>query len=636
MKKTLLVSLLILSGSFYGQKNVEPTAQEITQAKELRTVYDKSDVAILESSENITFEVQKSKKEVGVVHKTLEKLMNINHRASIYKYEFYDLQSNISQFAIKYKNNKSALVVPKDEYYKSNDMFYTDARVKYFQLDFPLQGYTYLYDLEKKTNDIKYFTSVYFNDEYPVINKKISITIPNWLDLEIKEYNFDGFDIKKEEVKSETNKVITYTIKNLPPTSTDVMKPGPSFIYPHLLFISKSFTHKDEKITLFENTSDQYKWYRSLISEMKDTPDVFKDKVTELTKDAKNDNEKIKNIYYWVQDNIRYIAFLDGIAGFKPDDSQNVYNKRYGDCKGMANLTKQMLVLAGFDARLCWIGTNHIAYDYSTPSLSVDNHMICALLKDGKTYFLDGTEKYNSYGEYANRIQGKQVLIEDGENFILDRVPNNASKINKEVVTNTYHIENESLVGNVSVNYFGESRTSFLYQYNAIKNDKKEDALNNYLSSNDKNYKVSNSSTSNLLDRDKTLSITYDVAIDNHVSNFENEIYLDLDYNKAYKSLDFKERKEDFIFDFKSFQESTTVLTIPANYTVSKLPKNVTIDTEDYAISFRYEVKGNQLTYSKQYNFKNGIIKKSNFKEWQQNLETISKNYSEQIVLTKN
>ena len=77
----------------------------------------------------------------------------------------------------------------------------------------------------------------------------------------------------------------------------------------------------------------------------------------------------------------------------------------------MANLLKAMLIEAGFDARLTWIGTKRIAYDYSTPSLAVDNHMICSLVKDGEIIFLDGTEKFNSLGEYANRIQGKQVQL---------------------------------------------------------------------------------------------------------------------------------------------------------------------------------------------------------------------------------
>src|SRR5690606_29442469 len=108
--------------------------------------------------------------------------------------------------------------------------------------------------------------------------------------------------------------------------------------------------------------------------------------VLKLTESAKTSEEKIKSIYYWVQDNIKYIAFEDGISGFRPDAAQNVLVNRYGDCKGMANLTKEMLKVAGFDARLAWIGTNRIPYTYELPSLAVDNHMICVVYAEGREF----------------------------------------------------------------------------------------------------------------------------------------------------------------------------------------------------------------------------------------------------------
>ncbi len=619
----------------WSQKNTDPTPTEIKTAIELREKFDKSDVAILNSTEKVNFEIAKDKKNVEVNYAISEQLLNINHRADIQKYEFYDSQSSISTFSLKYKNNKEANFYPRDEFYKSNDLFYNDARVKYFSIDFPIQGYTYLYDLEKKIKDVKYFTSIYFNDEFPVINKEIIITIPTWLNLEIKEFNFDGFDITKKETKNTEATVYTYTIKNIPPMAKEKLAPGPSYIYPHILFVAKSFTNKTETTMLFNETADLYKWYKSLVNDMKDDPTVFASKVTELTKTAKTDEEKIKSIYYWVQDNIRYIAFEDGIAGFKPDDSQNVFSKRYGDCKGMANLTKQMLKLAGFDARLCWIGTKHIAYNYSIPSLSVDNHMICVVLKDGKRYFLDGTEKFNSFKEYADRIQGKEVMIEDGDKFIIDKIPTHDALSNKEIYSVNYTIDNETLKGKVDKEFFGESRASFLYTYNNIKNDKKEEALKYYISSGDKNYTVSNISTSDLSNRDTNVKISYDIAINNHVSSFDNEIYIDLDYDKEYKFLDFSERKETILLDYKTYDDIKIALQIPAGYSVKKMPDNVNIKSKDYEIAMNFEVKNNTILYHKVFNFKNGIIKKSDFEISKKDFETIKKLYAEQIVLTK-
>ena len=116
---------------------------------------------------------------------------------------------------------------------------------------------------------------------------------------------------------------------------------------------------------MFESVKDLYGWYRTVCDSIGNQPSELKEKVAALTNGKKTDAEKIEAIFYWVQDNIRYIAFENGIMGFRPDAAQNVFRKKYGDCKGKANLLKEMLRLAGYDARLTWIGTSDLPYDYS-------------------------------------------------------------------------------------------------------------------------------------------------------------------------------------------------------------------------------------------------------------------------------
>ena len=633
MKHFIIVLIALTSTFIHAQKSIDPTAEDIIRAKELRLKYTKSDVALLYSDENITFDMNGNN--VTVNNNVNERLMNINHRADIHKYETYNSQSSIENFSLKYRNGKTANFYIRDEFQKSEDLFYTDSRVKYMAVDFPVQGYTYNYELDKQYKDVKYFTSIYFQDEYPVLNKKITLTVPNWLELEIKEFNFAGYTIKKDVVKEGKNNVYTYILENLEPVSKEESAPGPSLVYPHLLIIAKSFTKGDKKITLFNDTADLYKWYKSLVDGMDENPAALKDKVKELTANAKTDDEKIKNIYYWVQDNIRYIAFEDGIAGFKPESSQNVFSKKYGDCKGMANLTRQMLKEAGFDARLTWIGTKHIGYDYNTPSLCVDNHMICTLFKDGKKYFLDGTEKYNSLGEYAERIQGKEVMIEDGEKYIIEKVPVAVSAQNKETYSSTFHIDNEQLVGAVSGNMLGESRSSFLYNFNTIMNDRKENALQYYLSHGDNNFAVSNVVTSDLTNRDGKLTIQYSAALKNKVSSFDNEMYVDLDYDSQFSEYDFKERKTDFEFDYKKEYESVTTLQVPAGYSVTRLPAAYSVANDVYAMDVSYEQKGSDIVYKKHFLIKTGTIRKADFAKWNASIASIKNVYNDQITLTR-
>ena len=472
MKKQILALFAIITFHSVAQKNVDPTPEDISKSKSLREKYSKDDVAVLESWDVIQFDFNNRDEKVTVRLKTQEHLMNINHRADIHKYEFYDSESNIESFGIKYRNEKVAPFLIRDEQYKDDDLFYHDARVKYTSLDFPVQGYTYYYEMTKNYNDIKYCTTFYFQDEYPILKKTITFRVPNWLEIELKEFNFKGFDIKKETVQEGEINIISYTLENAAAVFKESDGPGRSYLYPHVMVLAKSYDKGNKKGTLFKTHEDLYKWYASLVQLMKNDPELLRPKVNELIAKAKTDEEKIKNIFYWVQDNIRYIAFEDGIAGFKPDEAQNVFQKRYGDCKGMANLIKQMLLLAGFDARLTWIGTKHIAYDYKTPSLSVDNHMICTLIHKGKHYYLDGTEKYNAFGEYAERIQNKEVMIENGEQCIVERIPKGTAAQNKEIFKATLELEQEKIKGNCIRTYTGESRSYFQNVYNQFESSK--------------------------------------------------------------------------------------------------------------------------------------------------------------------
>lgn len=636
MKSLLKILLIFCVSAASAQKNIDPTPEDIELAKKLREQYSKDDVAILESTDRVSFGISPDGTKVTVMSKVREKLMNINHRADIHKYEFYDSESKIEYFNIRYRNEKNANFHVTDEFYKDHDLFYNDARVKHMSVDFPVQGYTYNYEMDKLYKDVKYFTSLYFNEEFPVLDKKIVVTIPKWLNAELREFNFEGRTITKTQATNSDGSVVyTYQMNGVPAIFKDDNAPGRTYVYPHILVLAKSFTKDGKENRLFSNTEDLYKWYKSLVDMVKDDPAAFKPKVEELTANAKSDEEKIRNIYYWVQDNIRYIAFEDGIAGFKPDESQNVFNKRYGDCKGMANLIKQMLKTAGFDARLTWIGTKHISYDYSVPSLAVDNHMICTLLYKGKKYFLDGTEKYGAFGVNAERIQGKEVLIEDGDKFIIDKIPATGIESNKETFALRLAIADAMLKGSCSKTFLGESCAEFLYGYNRFRLERKQDVLQGYLAQNDKNILVSNVVTTDLLNREQQLKIDYEVAVNNKVSSFDNEIYVDLDFVKEFGSFDFKDRKTDYEFDYKTDYQSSVALEIPAGYKVSKLPENLTVSAKDYSVAVTFTQTPKEIICKKSFIFRNGVIKTAEFPAWNDFVKNLNSIYNQQIVFSK-
>src|SRR5205823_58530 len=145
------------------------------------------------------------------------------------------------------------------------------------------------------------------------------------------------------------------------------------------------------------------------------------------------------------------------------------------------------------------------------------NHMICCVIVDGKKYFVDGTEDYVALGDYAHRIQGKTVMIEDGDKFITEKIPEFSYERNKEESFVQLKISNGKLSGTKKSIYNGEEKLNLLNGYSNIKSENKETSLKSYLSYSDKNIQIANIVHSDLNERKKPVELSFDLNIDNHV-----------------------------------------------------------------------------------------------------------------------
>ena len=638
--RLLVIGILILSiPSWVGaQKNKRPDATTINFAKAQKAEHSKDNLLIRNSLVTYTFDFNERTKKVTVLEKNKRRYICLapQHKTSFVN--FYNQESEIKSIEVFNAKGKRVPVYPKDDYYQDSDFFYSDARVIYFNLEFPYQGSEYQVNYTKKYKDVKYFTSSFFSNYYPNLNKKIRFVVPDWLEVEFKEMNFDNANISVEKEYNESKKSTTYTFtgKKFKSENREEYAPGPSHIYPHLLVLTKSYTRQGKKVALFDSTQDLYDWYKSLVDLIDDDISIIKAKVETLTAGLDTDIEKVKAIYYWVQDNIRYIAFEDGLAGFKPEECHKVFQNKYGDCKGMANLTKQMLILAGFDARLTWIGTKRIAYDYSLPTLAADNHMICTVIIDGKKYFLDPTEKYNTFNVYAERIQGKQALIENGDGFMLELIPEMNNETNEELIVRKFKIDGDVLKGEGHHSFKGESKSKLLYSINHIKSDRLEEALDNYIKEGDKNLRVFDTKTTELNQRDQDFLIDYSFEQKNAVSSFGEEMYLDLDYYKEMEKFKFDgSRQFDYLFPYKTKLVVKTELEIPHQYQVQEMPSGLTEDHENFSFHVKFKKDGNKLIYEKEINIDEAVIRKEDLELWDSCIDKLDKVYHQQLILTK-
>lgn len=623
--------LLLLTGTqTFSQDNAKLAA-------DLQAKYKDAPVAVLSSDINYEFSKDPNRPLIKVRVKSTEKYLSLRYNSKIVKTAIYDSNSEVEKLSaissLKFEISDRTKYCGK---YTTEGYFYDDSKFCSIELSLHELGEVWTISSEKSVNDSKYEPSSFFQDEYPVVSRNVSFTIPTNIDIELREFNFAGNAITKSETVKGNNRIVTFSISNLPPIQNVGYKPGIQHDAPHVLILVKSVKNGTQTQNILSSVEDLYAWYHSLVLKLSPKPEVFKATVTNLIKDKKTDEEKIKSVFYWVQDNIRYIAYEDGIAGFKPDDAQNVYEKKYGDCKGMANLTKEMLKVAGYDARLTWIGTRQILYDYSIPSLAVDNHMICTVILNDKKYFLDATEDNIPLGDYAERIQNRQVLIENGDKYILDKVPEFDKARNLE--QHNYHVKinGELLEGSGKFTLHGETKKDFVTRYTHTQNDKKSEYLEATINSKKSDFKVNDIKTGDLTERSGPIDIDFKFSMANAVSSFNNEMYVDLDPEKDFKNGEIKEdRRVDIDFGEKIYKKYTIELDVPPGYNVTTIPENLTIAEPDFTFNISYTKSGNKIIYKKEISVNTGFIPKTHFEKWNESVKKLTQSYENQVVLKK-
>jgi hypothetical protein len=626
-----VVIFLLLPITAFSQKSANPE-----RAKALKALPSNKKASIVgyQYKSNYAFDVGGDN--VTVVNSEQIDLISVEGNIDYMRAVYYNDHVEVVSSDVKFATGKTLKSQKVCGNYEVDDVFYSDAKMCSYRFNFLHEGTEISFRSKVKFDDPKYLTKVFIHDDVPVESREITFTIPNSLSVDLIEKNFEGFNISKTVTSQGNAKVYKYTAKNLKALHAERNSLGILYHYPHILVVTKDYISASGKRNIIASVNDLYKWYSSLAHDVQNDSKPFENHVIQLINGAKTPEEKIKAIYYWVQDNIKYIAFEDGIAGFKPDAAQNVYNNRYGDCKGMANLTKEMLKVAGFDARLTWIGTNRIPYTYDVPTLAVDNHMICTVFLGEKQYILDSTEKYIALGKHAERIQGKEMLIENGDAFVVKKVP--VADFNNNLVARneTMTIEGETLKGQGELNMNGEAKTQMLYYSNYIKTEDKSKLFNDLAVSDISNTDKVEILNTPPVDREKPLEIKYNYSLTNKVSKFGSDIYVQLDWNKTFADLKMEEDREtDYYFNRKVKQKVVKKFKVPAGYRVSHLPKGIKKISKDYSIDVSFKQTGNEVLYTNEITITDGILRKINFNTWNESIKELNDLYNDQLVITK-
>lgn len=524
---------------------------------------------------------------------------------------------------------------------KTKGIFYDDVKETVF--DFPAVGPGSIGSLETSMveKDPHLLSPFFFTWNVPVLHAELQITFPR--DMHIR-YLLKGNDTARVLFTQETRHgETTYTFQ-----ANDLAAERPYADAPDvrwyatqvIFYIEKYGDDRGKTVNYLTGPDDLFHLYRGYLKDInKEAGSGLRSIVDSLCRNALTPEEKARNIYGWVQQNIKYIAFEHGMEGFVPRDANLVCTKRFGDCKDMSSILTLMLRTAGIPAWYTWIGTRSLPYTYTeTPLPIVDNHMICTIRLGGQYIFLDGTDPHCIFGMPPTGIQGKQALLAmDDSTYQILTVPVPAKEANRLVDTTVLDLTANGLKGSISIDHSGyfSNILQDILSYSSQK-EVEELAKTRFQRGSDKfsldSFRVGDRSDP------AHIRLSGNFSLQDYARHLGNEWYINMNLFKFYlhEEIDLPKRRMPIEFPFRSQRQYVVILNIPPGYEVTFLPAGKTYRNGVWGFTINYEKKGRQLIFTQEFDNDHLLLQPSEFSDWNKVLENLFPLYHTTISLQKN
>ena len=524
---------------------------------------------------------------------------------------------------------------------RSAGIFYDDSY--YYSFDFPSIASRNRTQLEYRENmkDVRFINGYVFSTYLPQGKTTYTIKTTKDVDLAYQVLNDDKKQIQFRKTEKGNSVTYEWTAQYLPAIKSEEKSPSLRYYAPHVICYVKSYKTKKGSVNVLSNLDDLYRWYYTFVEKLnkENSPELVA--IAEKIKtESKSELETVKKVYYWVQNNIQYIAFEQGMRGLIPHSGSYVCEKRYGDCKDMANLIVNMLQLTGIKAYHTWIGTRDIPYRYTqVPTPLVDNHMIATYIsKDGQYYFLDGTSDHTAFGYPSSMIQGKEALIGiDANRYEVKEVPVIAKEKNVMTDSMTVRIEGTQLIGSGTSTLSGFPKVFGGYELDRSEKDDVKRYVTKLVGKGSNKFFLDKYTLGSLDDHDKPTRIQYDFRLSDYFQKLGDELYINLNLNKDYYNdvINAASRTSPRESEYKYIKYEVIEMAMPDGYTVEYLPPDSKIDGPLIGCDITYQAKAGKIIASKKFYLDYILLQPDQFAAWNDAVKQISETYKESIILKK-
>ncbi|MFK5878850.1 MAG: hypothetical protein QM478_05065 [Flavobacteriaceae bacterium] len=652
MKKIAIILLFFLCFQAFSQKKNDDYEFGNVSPLELNmTVYEKDTTAnAVVLYEHSFSKFIKKNNRIHLQTTVYRKIKFLNNRG------FKNATVELNLFKIKHVKEKVYKIKgvthngKNKTYLKEQNIFNTEPRTNLLKTTFTLPNVKdgsvieYTYTIESPY--IYKLKSWHFQSSIPKVKSIFVAKIPQKFfynrkligDLQLVENSADiqkkCFYVSGEDSKAYACEVLRYSMENIPAFITEYYLTSKKNYIARIEFELSQY-RKDLGATRIYSSTWKYvedninKYFGSQLNKT----NYFKNEIPLYILSEKNKLERAKKVYFFIQNHFNWNNQNWNQSEIYVKDA---FKKGVGSVDEINISLINSLNAAGIDSKLTLLSTRKNGIPVKTyPVISDFNYIIAKIEVDGKSIFLDATDKSLPFGVLPFRCLNGDARVMDFKNGSyweeVKPIDDTKLKINMLLQLNK---NDEAIKGKLRITRYGYEALDSRKKYNLLKEKK---YLSNIEERNE-NILIESYLNKNLDEKEKPFIEKFEITIEND-NTIGDKIILTPFFINPLKENPFKLESRLYPVDFGYPIKNNFVITIviPENYIVESMPtnKNIALPNNKGMLNYSSNHENNKISINFKYAINATVFKSDEYLNLKEFFNQIILSQSEPIILIK-
>ena len=293
-------------------------------------------------------------------------------------------------------------------------------------------------DCQKHDVQYPFFGEMYFRFSEPVVIERLNVIVPSNIKINFKAFNMSSSGEPKITKIGDKTKY-SWEVKDTKGYVYEDNMPPSSSIFPYIAFGTADSWDKIQK------------YFGGVLEKNLIYDDALKAKITELTKNASTDTQKVEAVYNWLVKEIKSVGVGMYSYSYIPKSPVEIFKTKKANALDKAFLYYAMLKYAGVKADFVYFVNKYDLFIKDLPSIKQFTEIGVMVNIDNKKIVITPYDDTLKYNEQTGSLQDVYSLILTqpyNEKTSIYKIPLNESDTNSSLYNIHINLDKD---GNISI-----------------------------------------------------------------------------------------------------------------------------------------------------------------------------------------